>query len=182
MFRWFRPTSADATRVDPADDDDAGTFDANAAGSPNGVNDGRRSPIAPDLAALPIAGITRRRMAGVVGGLLAVWIIIVFTRQVGDAAAATTRAEEIAQGNQARQGQVAALERELQVIARGRYVDQQARGYGMGSDTEVAFSLAAGAPTLPDDAPGSAAVRVGADIHHVSPLERWLTVLFGPSD
>jgi len=181
MFSWFRQTSSDATRHDPGDDD-AATFDEKAAGGPSGQADGPRSPIAPDLAALPIAGISRRRMAGVIGGLLAVWIIIVFTRQVGDAAAATTRADEIAQGNQARQGQVAALERELEVIARGRYVDQQARGYGMGSDTEIPFSLAPGAPALPDDAPGSAAVRVGADIHKVSPLERWLTVLFGPSD
>ena len=181
MFRWLHPTSADAT-LDDLDDDTAATFDARAAGSPHGVIDGPRSPIAPDLAALPVAGITRRRMAGVVGGLLAAWIIIVFTRQVGDAAAATTRADEIAQGNQARQGQVAALERELEVIARESYVVQQARGYGMGTDQEVPFSLAADAPTLPDDAPGSAAVRVGADIHHVSPLERWLTVLFGPSD
>lgn len=181
MFDWFRSTSADAARHD-LDDVDAAMFDENAAGGPNGVVDGPRNPIAPDLAALPIAGITRRRMAGVIGGLLAVWIIIVFTRQVGDAAAATTRADEIALGNQARQGQVAALERELEVIARWRYVDQQARGYGMGSDTEIPFSLAADAPALPDDAPGSAAVRVGADIHHISPLERWLTVLFGPSD
>ena len=181
MFSWFRPTATDATRDDP-DVGDVATFDEHTAGGPSGVVDGPRSPIAPDLAALPIAGITRRRMAGVIGGLLAVWIIIVFTRQVGDAAAATTRADEIAQGNQARQGQVAALERDLEVIARGRYVDQQARGYGMGSDTEIPFSLAPGAPALPDDAPGSAAVRVGADLHKVSPLERWLTVLFGPSD
>lgn len=181
MFSWFRQTSTDATRHDP-DVDAAATFHDGAAGGPRGVVDGPRGPIAPDLAALPIAGITRRRMAGVIGGLLAVWILIVFTRQVGDAAAATTRADEIAQGNQARQGQVAALERELDVIADRRYVDQQARGYGMGSDTEIAFSLAPGAPALPDDAPGSAAVRVGADIHKVSPLERWLTVLFGPSD
>ncbi len=177
MFRWLRPTSVDATPQDPA-----ATFGDRDAVAPPGIVDGPRSPIAPDLAALPIAGITRRRMAGVVGGLLAVWIIIVFTRQVGDAAAATTRADEISQGNVVRQGQVAALERELELIARERYVVQQARGYGMGTDQEIPFSLAPDAPALPEDAPGSAAVRVGADIHQVSPLERWLTVLFGPSD
>jgi len=177
MFRWFSPSPVDATPDDPEaklGDPEARSFGVTV--------DGPRPPLAPDLAALPIAGITRRRMAGLVGGVLAAWIIIVFTRQVGEASAATTRADEITQGNVARQGHVAALERELELIARERYVVQQARGYGMGSDQEIPFSLAADAPALPDDAPGSAAVRVGAGLDDVSPLERWLTVLFGPSD
>jgi hypothetical protein len=38
-----------------------------------------------------------------------------------------------------------------------------------------------GAPPLPADAPGSAGLRVGAPTP-VSPLDRWLTLLFGPSD
>ena len=59
--------------------------------------------------------------------------------------------------------QVAALERELDLIARPRYVDQQARGYGLGTPREIPFALAPGAPPLPEDAPGSAALRVGVD-------------------
>ena len=39
----------------------------------------------PDLAALPIVGITRRRAAIMLGALLAGWIIILFARQVSEA-------------------------------------------------------------------------------------------------
>ncbi|MEX1172261.1 MAG: hypothetical protein WEG56_06580 [Chloroflexota bacterium] len=169
-----------APDADPPEDRfDEGPADPAADGTETG---GPVGSVAPDLAALPIAGITRRRMAGLVGGLLAAWIIIVFARQVGEASAATAKADDIAQGNAARQGQVAALERELDLIARQRYVEQQARGYGLGTAREVPFSLAVGAPGLPADAPGSAAVRLGADTDRSSPLESWLTVLFGPSD
>ncbi|CAN5513717.1 hypothetical protein BH20CHL7_BH20CHL7_18950 [soil metagenome] len=169
-----------APDADPPEDRfDEGPADPAADGLEAG---GPAGSAAPDLAALPIAGITRRRMAGLVGGVLAAWIIIVFARQVGDASAATAKADDIAQGNAARQGQVAALERELDLIARQRYVEQQARGYGLGTAREVPFSLAVGSVGLPADAPGSAAVRLGADTDRPSPLESWLTVLFGPSD
>ena len=67
------------------------------------------------------------------------------------------------------------------VIQRARFVLQQARGYGLGGAHEIPFTLAAGAPPLPPDAPGSASLRLGAPTS-VSPLERWLTVLFGPGD
>ena len=138
--------------------------------------------VAPDLGALPIAGITRRHIAGVLGAVLAAWVIILFVRQVGDAAAATTRAELIAQENAAIIAEVEALERELDLIGRDRFVNQQARGYGLGGDREVAFTLDPGAPALPADAPGSAALRVGAAAERAAPLEVWLTVLFGPLD
>lgn len=138
--------------------------------------------MAPDLAALPIAGITRRRAATALSGILAAWIIIVFARQVGEASAATARADDIEAGNAARRAQVAALERELDLIARQRYIEQQARGFGLGTAREIAFTLAADAPPLPADAPGSAALRVGATVDDVTPLDRWLTVLFGPAD
>lgn len=177
MFRWLRPPFADAT----PDAADAST-EARAGRADGESPQGRPAIVAPDLAALPIAGITRRRMAAVIGVLLAGWIVIVFARQVGDASAATTLAERIAIENVQRQVQVAALERELELIARPRYIAQQARGYGLGSEREIPFALAPDAPALPDDAPGSATVRVGADIDPVAPLERWLTVLFGPSD
>lgn len=138
--------------------------------------------MAPDLANLPIAGITRRRAATALSGILAAWIIIVFARQVGEASAATARADDIEAGNAARRAQVAALERELDLIARQRYIEQQARGFGLGTAREIAFTLAADAPPLPADAPGSAALRVGATGDDVTPLDRWLTVLFGPAD
>ena len=172
MFRRLRPTAdsdvPEPARREPEADD----------------SDPERGPIGagPDLSALPIAGITRRRMAAVVSGVLAAWIVIVFARQVGEASAATARVDDIALANARLRGQVASLEREMDLIRRQRYVEQQARGYGLGTAREVAFSLAADAPSLPDDAPGSAAVRAGAELTEITPLERWLTVLFGPSD
>ncbi len=145
-------------------------------------DDVRRPPTGgPDLMALPIVGITRRRMAAILGALLAAWIVIVFARQVGDASAATGRAEAMIAANDARRAEIAGLERELSQIQQGSFVLQQARGHGLGGPHEIAFSLAPGAPPLAADAPGSAASRVGAP-PSMSPLERWLTLLFGPAD
>ncbi len=137
---------------------------------------------APDLAALPIAGITRRRVGILACAMLAAWIVIAFARQVGEASAATARADDIASSNAALRIEVGALERELDLIARQRYIEQQGRAYGLGGRREIAFALEQDAPALPPDAPGSAAVRIGAASDDVAPLERWLTVLFGPSD
>jgi hypothetical protein len=145
-------------------------------------DEGARTSTAPDLSALPIVGITRRRVAIIAGVMLAAWIVVAFARQVGEVSAASARAEDIAAANAALRIEVGALERELDLIARQRYVEQQGRAYGLGGKREIAFTLAKDAPALPDDAPGSAAERVGGRSEHVAPLERWLTVLFGPSD
>ena len=155
--------------------DDAPDFDP-------GASDDRATAVAPDLAALPVVGITRRRVAILASVMLAAWIVIAFARQVGEVSAASARAEDIASANAALRIEVGALERELELIARQRYIEQQGRAYGLGGSREIAFTLAKDAPVLPDDAPGSAALRVGAQSEHVAPLERWLTVLFGPSD
>jgi cell division protein FtsB len=160
--------------LDPADDApdlDPGAGDGGAATSN-----------APDLAALPIVGITRRRVAILASAMLAAWVVIAFARQVGEVSAASARAEDIASANAALRIEVSTLERELDLIARQRYVEQQGRAYGLGGAREIPFTLAKDAPALPDDAPGSAALRVGGRSEDVAPLERWLTVLFGPSD
>ena len=180
MFRRTpRPPAADA--LGPTADDDLDER-ATDPGDPIAVASGASAAAMPDLSSLPIAGITRRRAAGILAGLLAAWIVIVFARQVGEASAATARADEMALANVTLQSDVAALERELELIGRQRYIEQQARSYGLGRPREVAFALDPAAPPLPLDAPGSAAVRLGSEITRVSPLERWLTVLFGPTD
>ena len=154
-------------------DGDVDALDAPAGSSPGTA--------AVDLAALPIVGLTRRRMAVIAAAMLATWIVIAFARQVSEASAASVRAHDIASGNAAMRLEVAAMERELDSIARQRFVEQQARAYRVGGRHEIAFALAPDAAQLADDAPGSASVRLGAETEHVSPLERWLTVLFGPS-
>ena len=160
--------------LDPADDApalDAGAFDDRTADTATA-----------DLANLPIVGITRRRVAILASTMLAAWIVIAFARQVGDVSAASARADYIATANANLRIEVAALERELDLIARQRFIEQQGRAYGLGGSREIPFTLAKDAPVLPADAPGSAALRVGAGGENVTPLERWLTVLFGPSD
>jgi hypothetical protein len=134
-----------------------------------------------DLATLPIVGLTRRRMAMIASAMLAAWIVIAFARQVAEASDAANRSQEIATGNAVLSLEVAAMERELDSIARQRFVEQQARAHGVGGEHEIPFTLAPDAPPLAPDAPGSAAVRLGAEAEDVAPLERWLTVLFGPS-
>jgi hypothetical protein len=134
-----------------------------------------------DLATLPIVGLTRRRMAMIASAFLAAWIVVAFARQVAEASAAATRAEDIAGGNAMLGLEVAAMERELDAIGRQRFIEQQARAHGVGDVDETPFTLAPDAPALADDAPGSASVRLGAEAEAVAPLERWLTVLFGPS-
>jgi len=135
-------------------------------------------PGGPDLASLSIAGITQRRTAILLGALVAAWIVLLFARQVGDASAASGRAEAMIVENAVRHAEIAALERELDRIQQPRFILQQARAHGLGGHNEVAFTLDPGAPPLPSDAPGSAALRVGAPTS-VSPLDSWLNILFG---
>lgn len=138
-------------------------------------------PGGPDLAALPIAGITQRRVAVLLGSLIAAWIVVLFARQVGDASAASGRAEAMIAENAVRHAEIAGLERELDRIQQRRFILQQARAHGLGGHKEIAFTLEPDARPLPDDAPGSAALRVGAP-SAVSPLESWLSLLFGSAD
>jgi cell division protein FtsB len=136
-------------------------------------------PAGPNLAAFPVVGLTRRRTAAILGSILAVWIIIVFARQVSDASAASGRASQMAAANAARRADIADLQQELDLIAQKRYITQQARGYGLGTEHEIPFTLDPEAPPLDADAPGSESLRVGAPAP-VKPLDRWLTLLFGP--
>lgn len=165
MLRRFFPTPTDdaSDRPDPS----------LASGTPRSGE--------PDLAALPIIGITRRRAAILLGVLLVAWIVIVFARQVSEASNASGRAEAMVAANAEKRTALSGLERELERIQQQRFIEQQARAYGLGGSREIAFTLQGEAPVLDANAPGSAAQRVGARIS-VSPVERWLTLLFGPGD
>ncbi len=140
----------------------------------------RPSGGSPSLAELPLAGLTRRRVALAIGAVLAAWVIVLFARQVGDASAASARAEAMAEANGALEANVTALEQELALIQRQAYIEQQARTYRLGSPREIPFTLADNAPNLPADAPGSAGVRLGATAERPDPLGSWIRLLFGP--
>lgn len=134
------------------------------------------------LADLPVAGLTRRRMGLLLGALVAAWIIVLFARQVSEASEATARAESMRISNEAMTAKVAALEKELELIRRQAYIEQQARTYRLGSPQEIPFRLADDAPELPADAPGMPAVRLGEVTDRQTPLDAWLDLLFGPGD
>jgi len=139
------------------------------------------SPDAVDLAGLSIVGITRRRVAWVSAALVAVWIVVLFARQVGDAQAAANRATQLATDNAALAEEVAALQKELDLIVKPEYVGMEARGKRFGSPKEIPFTLDPAVAAPVDGAPGSASVRLGASAARQTPLESWLSLLFGPA-
>jgi hypothetical protein len=150
---------------------------ADAAGAP-------RTPVAAaalgSLSDLPVAGLTRRRIGLLIGAVLAAWVIVLFARQVSEAAEASQMADAMRASNAALQASVDAMDRERYLIQREPYIDQQAREYRLGTTREIPFILADDAPALGPDAPGSAGVKLGASPSAPSPLESWLRVLFGP--
>ena len=138
-------------------------------------------PAAPDLAGLSIAGITRRRVAWTLAAIVSVWVVAVFARQVVDVAAASDRADRLRTDNATLASQVDDLERELDLVQREAFVQQEARAQGLGTRGERPFTLGPDAPALEPDAPGSAAVRLGARPSRSAPIDVWLELLFGPS-
>jgi cell division protein FtsB len=134
----------------------------------------------PGLAAMPLAGISPRRLLQIVAIVAIAWGVVSFGRQVASATAASVHAAELREANNQLQDQVSAMQRELTLIQERRYIDQQARAYRLGTAREIPFVLAAGAPALGGDAPGSAANRLGAPVETGSPLDHWLALLFGP--
>ena len=133
------------------------------------------------LADLPVAGLTRRRIALLLAALVAAWVIVLFARQVSEASEASTRADEMRVQNELLAADVTALEDELALIQRQAYIEQQAREYRLGAPRERPFILADDAPALASDAPGTAATRLGANLDDETPLESWLDLLFGES-
>ena len=148
---------------------------------PASLEEGSASIHRLDLSELPIVGLTRRRIGWGLGVVVAVWIVIVFARQVGEASAATTRAAQMQAENATLAAEIEALQHERELIQRPAFIEQQARAYKLGGNREVPFTLAPDAPPLPADAPGSSATRLGAVPETRTPLDAWLDVLFGPT-
>jgi cell division protein FtsB len=134
-----------------------------------------------DLRGLRIAGLTRHRLLQIASGLAVAWLAFAFLRQVGDVTAASSRADSLRTENASLARDVAALEDELRLIQRQDFIVQQARAYRLGSPREVPFTIGGPAATLGPDAPGAAALRVGADPQAHSALDAWLSLLFGPA-
>jgi len=170
----------------PPPDRRAGAAVPDLDDDPGGVGDVRADPTSAsdgiDLSSLSVAGITRRRVAWLTGGLVSAWIVIVFARQAGDAAGAAARVDQMNEDNRALAAEVASLEQELQVIEQPAYIAQASRAYRIGTDREIPFTLDSSVPSPAADAPGSAALSLGARERSMTPLESWLSILFGPSN
>lgn len=132
-----------------------------------------------DPAALPMPTLSRRRLVTAAGIIVAGLLALSFVRQVGAATDAANHAAELRAANASLQDEVARLQRDLGHVQDPRYILLAGRAYGLGGPREIPFALAAGAPSLAPDAPGSASVRLGAPKHDRTPLDAWLEVLFG---
>jgi hypothetical protein len=135
-----------------------------------------------DPATLPMPSLSRRRVVTVAGVLAAALLTLGFVRQVGEASAATQKADDLRAANAELRGEVAGLEADLGRVQDPRFIKLAGRAFGLGGPGEIPFALAAGAPALAADAPGSASVRLGAEPAVTSPLDAWLEVIFGPFD
>jgi hypothetical protein len=142
--------------------------------------DAQRDPAEVALRALPVAGVSRRRVAWLIGVAISLWVVAVFARQVGDASAAADRAAQVRADNAALTARVEALQRERDTVQQQSFIQFQARAYGLGTAQEKRFTLAANAPPLPADAPGSASLRLAPEPTPQTPLDAWLSLLFGP--
>lgn len=192
MSDWpdrFDADPEDVPTSDPdtfaSDDPPESRLQSALAGIRSALRPGRQpdalsSLAASELATLSVAGLTRRRTLIAVALLVMAWVVFTFVQQVGQAAAITTRADEMRTANATLEARVRAAEAELIRIQDPAYIEQQARAYRLGEDDEVPFALAADPPPLGADAPGSASNRVGAEASTTTPLESWLSVLFGP--
>ncbi len=144
---------------------------------PGSHGDDAAAPV--DPRALPMATIPSRHVARAIGVVLAVFVALSLARQVGDAAASSARVDGMRASNVQLRAEVGSLKSELATISDKRFVALAARARGLGGPGEIPFALPANVPSLTPDAPGSATVRLGAADAHRSPLDTWLSILFG---
>jgi hypothetical protein len=179
MIREHRRPREGAAAPAPADDRLSAT-PSDAVPAAPGLAGPAAAATPAQLPSIPLAGLTRRRLAWILAAAVAVWILFTFARQVSEAADATARAERARAANATLIDQLERLRAELAFIQQPEFVALQARAYGVGGRGERQFTLSAGAPTLPPDAPGSATQRVGYRVETRTPLDAWITLLFDP--
>src|ERR1035437_5656383 len=161
----------DTSAVDSYDSlmhrDDAESTPINPAAASSGSSQGSVLPF------------TRRRLAMLVAGLFALWLVGGFARQVGGASSAGNQADQLRARNVAMERDVASLELELKLIREPAFVSQMARAYKLGSPREIPFTIDPNAPPLPSDAAGSTGIKPEPPTNATSPLDSWMQALFG---
>ncbi|MGD0861599.1 MAG: hypothetical protein ABSA21_02425 [Candidatus Limnocylindrales bacterium] len=129
--------------------------------------------------ARPSFGLSRRKLAVAVAGFICLWLVGVFARQVGEAAAAADQVDAMKARNAAVESDIKSLQAELELIQQPGFVDSTARGYMLGSPREIPFTIDPSAPPLPPDAPGSIGIKPQPATQPETPLDAWLKALFG---
>ena len=108
--------------------------------------------------------------------VISAWVVVGFGRTITSMNAAVDRQAALTAENQTLAAQLAAGERELDLVQTDGYQALQARAFGIGAPGEVAFSLDADAPPASQIVPlGS----TGTASDSKAPLEAWLKLLFG---
>lgn len=128
------------------------------------------------LRALPSTG--DRIGAGAALLVLLVFLIALARNLIG-AIQANTEISRLREENAALAQRAEALKAERILLDDAAFLDLVARGYNLGSPVERPFVLAADAPELPIDAPGSAGRRVTSATPQRTPIDVWLEMLFG---
>ena len=118
-------------------------------------------------------GLTRRRVAFVLGGVLVLWIVLIFGRAVATAADAAHQVQLLQEANARSAAQLAAGERELRLIQTPAYLDLQARAEGQGTPDEHVFVLQSPAPQPAPITPLGSPTQPLAP----TPLDAWLQLL-----
>jgi cell division protein FtsB len=121
-------------------------------------------------------GITRRHAAFAIATLVVLWLLFTFARAVSQSTAATDRVAALQAENATLAAQLEAGRRELGLISSETFAGQAGRAYGMGRSGERVFTLAEGVGPRPAMVP--LGEEPGAGVAS-TPLEDWLTVLFG---
>ncbi len=114
----------------------------------------------------------------IVIAIVAVWLVFVFARSMGDVDRATARQHSVAAEAAALQVRLDADHREQLLVQTDAFQAIQARAYGVGAAGEIVFALPQDAASPPPITP-LGATTVKDDAAAESPLDAWLRILFG---
>ena len=131
--------------------------------------------------ALPTPPTRRLRPTGlqvglVIGLVVAFWFVVAFGRTMADLSAATARTAAVRADTAALTQRLAEAQKESALLQSDAYLRFAARSFGMGREGERAFGLAPGAPPPAPMVPLGESVAAPAS---TTPLENWLSLLFG---
>src|SRR6186713_2884633 len=119
---------------------------------------------------------TRLGIGVVVAIVVALWFVLAFARTMTQLNDATARTAAVRADNAALTQRLAAAQTEADLLQSDAYLRFAARSFGMGGAGERAFGLAPGAPT---PAPMVPLGQATAAVRQATPLDDWLSLLFG---